>query len=88
MSWADENTDMERLIEILNYLVISINAGATAGSSGPDAAAWAAYTASMTSLNVVPKISALTITENIRRIKVKKILQDVEGFLQKITEIK
>ena len=83
--WLDQKTDMEKVIEILTDISNILQSTAVAGGTGVDSTTWATF---LTAFTIVPpKISALTTEENIRKIKIKKILKDIDSFLTKISQI-
>jgi len=97
MSWIDEKTDIERVLDVFSSLqtamltkaVSMIAADALGDSTAIIAAQSAAETIFQTYLNteLTSKITAMQTKEDIRRVKIKKILADSQTFLAKIAKI-
>lgn len=97
MSWVDEKTDVENILDVFSSIqsamLIKTTAVIAADTLGDTSAIIAAQSAAevafQTYLNteMIQKISTLQTKENIRRIKLKKIISDSQNFLARIAKI-
>lgn len=86
MSWADNETDIEKLLKVVKEIADALTGAISIGSGGVDAAAW-------TSMSTLIALAQSQITEMYaeearRRIKVNQILKNIETFLSKVSQLK